>query len=69
MLFKKWHESKTIWINALTLAVSVLTEIAASDLLSTQEKVVIAITGIVIPIINVFLRFITSQPIEKKVFK
>ena len=56
------QQSKMIWVNSLTLTASILQLITDSEL-SSRAGVAIVITGIVIPIINVFLRFITNQPV------
>ncbi len=59
---KPFWKSKTIWVNALTLLLSILTALAGSDFV--DPKVVAIITGILIPIVNILLRFVTNQPIS-----
>ena len=58
---KSWLFSKTIWINALTLILGILTTLQASEFLTPQ--LVLIITSIVVPILNMFLRWLTSEPI------
>lgn len=60
---KPWFKSKVVWVNTLTLAASILTIIATSELLAKYPELVVGITGIAIPIINVFLRWLTDGPI------
>lgn len=61
---KKWYESKTIWVNVLTLVIAILTTVVASDVI--PPEIVLYITGIAVPILNVILRFVTDTPIEMK---
>ncbi|GEM_PF-2743959 len=61
---KPFWKSKTIWVNALTLLLSILTALAGSDFV--DPKVVAIITGILIPIVNILLRFVTNQPISSE---
>jgi len=58
---KSWIFSKTIWINVLTLILGILTTLQASEFLTPQ--LVLIITSIVVPILNMFLRWLTSEPI------
>lgn len=60
---KEWWKSKTFWVNALTLAVAVITVVVENDLVKENPQLVLILGGIVLPIINVFLRWLTSQPI------
>ena len=61
---KDWWRSKTIRVNAVTLAISLLGVIAASPLIAAHPTVTLVITGIAVPMLNVFLRFETDQPIK-----
>ncbi len=56
-------KSKTIWINIITLAIGLATVFGSSDLLKEHPDFVLGITSIVIPSLNVFLRFLTNEPI------
>jgi hypothetical protein len=60
MLAKSPLASKTLWINGLTLAVSVLTAVAAPDVLppSVAPYLVAALA-----VANLVLRFLTTKPI------
>ena len=62
---KKWYESKTIWVNTLTLIISITGVVvsSASDV-GISPHVVLILTGVVIPILNVILRFITNEAIS-----
>ena len=62
---KPWWQSKTIWANVITLVVSVLTMLAANDLIKQYPDVAVIITGVAIPILNTILRLITAQPITE----
>ena len=57
---KHWWESKTIWLNILTLALGVLAVVA--DVVDTKTAAVI--TGTIVPVLNVFLRFITDKKLK-----
>lgn len=59
---KPFYKSKTLWANLITLAISGLT--MASE--SADPKVVAYITGLVIPLLNVGLRFVTKEPVTTK---
>ena len=63
---KPFTESRTFWVNVLTLAASVIGIVAASDLLAENGKLVALLTGIVVPVINVILRFLTGQPVSAR---
>ena len=60
---KPWYKSRTIWANALTLVVAVLGVLVASELVQRNATLVLVLTGVVVPVINVFLRWLTDQPI------
>ena len=59
---KPFWKSKTVWVNGLTLLASGLTMFATSE--SLDPKIVGYITGLALPIVNVFLRFVTKEPIK-----
>jgi hypothetical protein len=56
---KPWWESKTLWINALTLLVMVLGTVAQWPELADYAP---QIAGAV-AVINMLLRFITNRPV------
>lgn len=59
---KKLWKSKTFWVNALTMAVSGVAYLSDLDFLP-PEAVAVA-TGLVVPILNVILRYVTKDAIE-----
>ncbi len=61
---KRWYRSRTVWVNAITALISALGLVAASDLLKAHPDVVVAITGLIIPALNVALRWLTTEPIS-----
>lgn len=60
---KKWYQSKTIWINALTLIGSGLAAITSGDAIAENPEVAAVISGAV-ALINIILRKITKQEIK-----
>lgn len=59
---KSWFASKTIIVNALTLAASLLTVASGSDLIQQHPKVAAGIVA-ALASVNIGLRFITALPI------
>lgn len=64
---KKWYTSKTLWVNIVTLLISVLAVLIDSPLF--PARIVIVITSIVLPILNMVLRFLTSSSIDPVIAK
>jgi hypothetical protein len=64
MKTKQWYQSKTIWVQIITMLIGAVTIVSASDAISTQNALILA--TIVVPILNMFLRTITSEPITGK---
>ena len=58
---KPWFKSKTFWLQILTLVLGVLAVVGQSELI--PPKTVLVITSLVVPIVNVFLRWLTDRPI------
>ena len=59
---KPWYLSKTVWFNALTVIVAVAAYYGWTPdpkLMNTIAQALVAIA----PFVNIFLRFITKQPI------
>ena len=55
-------QSRTIWVNGLTLLAGVLSLLSGSHLVATNPALVSAfVTGAAV--VNVALRFVTDQPI------
>lgn len=61
---KKWWKSKTIWLNALVAVVAV-----AADSVSLLQPILpenfFSIVAFGLPLVNVFLRMITTQGVSK----
>ena len=68
-IMKSWWKSKTFWINSLTLLVGVLGVVSQSELLKEHTELVLGLTTIALPVINLFLRWLTDQPITSPVKK
>lgn len=60
---KSIWKSKTWWVNALTLTVSVATVVAGSDIVAAYPRAV-AVIGSVVAAANMALRLITKVPVE-----
>lgn len=57
---KPWYQSKTVWINALTLTALILSTIMQwPDLQAYATYIAYALT-----IVNIILRFITTSKLE-----
>ena len=61
---KIWWKSKTIWVQIITLAIGISSIFATSEVLPPSQA--LAITGLVIPVLNLFLRYITVGAIAIK---
>ena len=60
---KSWTKSKTIILNGLTLAASLLTVVAGSELIADYPRAAAAIVA-ALAAINVALRFVTFTGIQ-----
>ena len=59
---KPWYESKTIWVNALTIAAVLITSMTAwPDMQRYGAQLATALA-----VVNVMLRLITSEAIGEK---
>jgi hypothetical protein len=59
-MHKPWYQSKTVWINALTLTALILSTIMQwPDLQAYATYIAYALT-----IVNIILRFITTSKLE-----
>lgn len=56
---KHWIRSRTLWANALTLAALTLAVLSGSPLLAPWVEEIALANALV----NVYLRFVTTQPI------
>ena len=61
---KKWYKSKTVWVNGLTAALGFITYVLGTNLLPVEVTAVVA--GLVVPVVNVVLRFLTKEEITVK---
>ena len=69
MRAKAWYQSKTVWVNVAFIVATVITRLVlpadfvpeawAGDALGVVEMA----AGIVVMLVNIFLRFRTEQPI------
>ena len=66
---KSWWKSKTFWINSLTLIAGVVAVVSESELLEKNKELVIGMTTIAIPVINLVLRWLTDQPVTSPIEK
>lgn len=55
---KRWYQSKTVWVNALTLAASVVTA------MQSQYGDVATLTA-ALAAVNLGLRFVTGSPVKR----
>ena len=62
MKTKLFFESKTVWLNVITLAIAVLGVVSGSQLISDHPQVV-AIIGAAQAALNIALRFVTDTSI------
>ena len=58
---KKWYESKTLWANIIAGAATIAT-VFGVDLGLTPETQAELVAGVMV-LVNIMLRFVTSQPI------
>lgn len=64
---KNVFKSKTVWVNAITAVLGMVTYIVGMDVL--PPGVVAVVTGLVVPIANVVLRFMTNEAVTVKKVK
>lgn len=60
---KKWWQSKTVWVNVLTLGIGVLAVFTGSEWIMANPQasaILLAVSGT----LNMLLRFFTSTGIE-----
>lgn len=57
---KNWYQSKTIWVNVLTLVVMILSSLAQWQELAAYAPTLLA----VVSTINIVLRFLTDKSIK-----
>ncbi len=57
---KKWYESKTVWINILSLLAAITASLMSESALSEYIPIIIIINTT----INIILRFMSSDKLE-----
>lgn len=62
---KPWYASKTLWVNLISLAVTVLTMLAVYVFPdgTTLPPEGVKVMLIIVNVLNIGLRFITNQPL------
>lgn len=60
MKTKRWYQSKTIWINALTLAAAIVAALQHEPALQEYAALIISIQTI----INILLRFMSTDKLQ-----
>lgn len=60
---KPWYLSKTVWANVLAAVVAMLGALAGQDWIAAHPEWVAGI-ALATSIINVALRFVTSEPVK-----
>ncbi len=64
---KLWHQSKTLWVNLIALVISIVgVLVTAAPDVGIDPQVVVVLTGIVVPLLNVWLRFVTDTGVKIK---
>lgn len=56
---KSWWQSKTLWVNILTIAAGTLQQISGKNIVP-NEYIVIGLA-----VVNMILRTVTTQPVGK----
>jgi len=64
---KPWWQSKTLWLNVVSVAVIILTELLASDLVSQHPQTVLYLAAL-LAVANGLLRFFTTSAIGVVLF-
>ena len=58
---KSWYLSKTLWLNAITMIIAIVGMLLDQPWI--PAKYIAIATSIVLPVLNMILRSLTSQPI------
>lgn len=56
-------KSKTFWVNAITLSISLATALQGADFVVANPEIVAAI-GVAVSALNIVLRLITKVPVK-----
>ena len=63
MIGKRLRNSKTFWINLITIFAGVATTVGGSDLIQ-ENPTYAGIAATVLGVVNIFMRFITKEPVS-----
>ena len=55
---KQWYQSKTLWLNAITLIISIIGLLINQPWL--PAKYIVLVTSIILPILNMILRLLST---------
>ncbi len=56
-------KSKTVWVNLLVIAAGVASYVAGHELVADNTALV-SVLGVVVGVVNVALRFVTTDPVK-----
>ena len=59
---KAWWQSKTIWVNAITLLIGVVSFLAGQEFIADHPQIATWF-AMVLGLLNIVLRFLTNQPV------
>ena len=62
LITKAWYQSKTVWVQILTLAVAVITDVSGTELIQAYPQLASAFVGL-LAVLNAVLRWLTDEPI------
>lgn len=63
---KLWYQSASIWLNIVSFLTLALALISTGDYASLFTPLVLKVAGLIVALLNIFVRvFITEKPIEK----
>lgn len=57
---KSWYFSRTVWFNVLSIGVLAVDHLAGTNVIPKEAATIL------IPLLNIGLRFVTTQPITAK---
>lgn len=60
---KEWWQSKTFWVNTVTLVIGIITTFAGLDFVKENPQLTVVLSTIVLPFLNNVLRWLTKVPI------
>lgn len=60
---KPWFESKTLWLNGLTIVALAVTQLSSNAVIMQHHPRVCIALGSLLAVLNIVLRLITTKPI------